>query len=282
MTSVTSDRVDGLTTSQAIKAPCLVATTANITLSGTQTIDGVAVVADNRVLVKNQTSAGENGIYDVRAGTWQRARDCDGARDLTQGTLFLINQGTTNAETIWRLTNTGTITIGSTSLTFEIAEGFISNAGHIRWNYDSTVTMADPGTGDIRLNNATLSAVTSIAISATSADNTSPDFSDYINTWDDSTSTSNYGTLILRKLSAPENFAIYSITGVVTDNTTWLQFTVSYVTFSGSFSNGDRLGITFVRTGNKGDTGATGSTGPTGPTGPTGADGDVMAVIVFA
>ena len=43
-------------------------TTENITLSGTQTIDGIAVVSDNRILVKNQTTASENGIYLVKAG----------------------------------------------------------------------------------------------------------------------------------------------------------------------------------------------------------------------
>ena len=57
------DRRTGLTGATAIKQPCRVATTANLTLSGTQTIDGVAVVADDRVLVKNQTTATQNGIY---------------------------------------------------------------------------------------------------------------------------------------------------------------------------------------------------------------------------
>lgn len=273
MTSTKSDRVDGLTTDQAIKAPVIVATTANITLSGTQTIDGVAVVADDRVLVKDQTTASGNGIYLCKASTWTRARDCDGARDLTEGTLFIVNQGTTQAETIWRLTNTGTITIGTTSLTFEIAQGFISNAGNVRWNFDSSTTMADPGSGDLRLNNATLSSVTAVALSATSNEVNSPDFSDYIVTWDDSTNTTLYGTIIITKLDAPQNFAVYSITGTVTDNTTWLQLTVTYVAASGSFSSADRLGVSFIRTGDKGTTGATGATGDTGATGAQGATG---------
>ena len=51
-----------------VKESCKVATTANITLSGTQTIDGVAVSADERVLVKNQSTAFENGIYDIWGG----------------------------------------------------------------------------------------------------------------------------------------------------------------------------------------------------------------------
>ena len=58
--STSADRIDGLTTSVAIKAPVKVASTADLTLSGTQTIDGVAVVVDDRVLVKNQTDDTEN------------------------------------------------------------------------------------------------------------------------------------------------------------------------------------------------------------------------------
>lgn len=57
MTSIQIDRTDGLSSSVAIKGPCRVATTANVTLSGEQTIDGVAVVTDDRVLVKDQTTA---------------------------------------------------------------------------------------------------------------------------------------------------------------------------------------------------------------------------------
>ena len=150
--------------------------------------------------------------------------------------------------------------------------------------------MADPGTGDLRLNNATLASVTSIALSASTADVGNPDFSDYVTTWDDSTSTTLFGTVIIKKLGAPQNYAIYSVTGTVTDNTTWLQFTVTYVTSAGSFADADKLAVTFIRTGNKGDTGATGSTGATGATGATGPIGntgdpgqinDILQVVMF-
>src|SRR3546814_20199510 len=86
MPATYTDAIDGLTTSVALKAPVRVATTANITRSGEQTIDGVAVVDGDRVLVKDQTSGVENGIYVVRATAWERARDFDGARDTGQGT----------------------------------------------------------------------------------------------------------------------------------------------------------------------------------------------------
>ena len=56
MPATYTDRRQGLTTAVAVKAPCRVATTANITLSGTQTVDGVALAVRDRVLVKNQTN----------------------------------------------------------------------------------------------------------------------------------------------------------------------------------------------------------------------------------
>lgn len=120
MTSTTTDRLAGVTASLASKAPARAATTANITLSGEQTIDSVAVVADDRVLVKDQTDGIENGIYDVKSGAWVRSRDYDGARDVVSGTLAVVAQGTTNAATLWQLTTTGTITIGTTSLAFAL------------------------------------------------------------------------------------------------------------------------------------------------------------------
>lgn len=99
------------------------ATTANITLSGAQTIDGVSVVAGDRVLVKNQTTGAENGIYVAAASTWSRAEDANSAGDLTAGALVPVESGTENAATVWMLTTDGTITLGTTSITFAIKSG---------------------------------------------------------------------------------------------------------------------------------------------------------------
>lgn len=84
-----------------------VATTANITLSGTQTIDGVAVVAGDRVLVKDQTTASQNGIYTVAAGAWTRTVDADSSGELSVGTLVYVEAGTANGGTQQVVTATG-------------------------------------------------------------------------------------------------------------------------------------------------------------------------------
>jgi hypothetical protein len=114
------DRINGLIGELGIKAPVLVATTAAITLSGTQTIDGVAVAEEDRVLVKNQADTTTNGIYYCQASTWVRAPDFDGVRDCIQGTLVFVVSGTTNGGTLWKLTTTDPV-IGTSNLTFSVA-----------------------------------------------------------------------------------------------------------------------------------------------------------------
>lgn len=113
-----TDRLDGALSSLAIKAPVRTSTTANITLSALQTIDGIALLAKDRVLVKNQTTGSENGIYEAATSTWTRAPDFDGASDVVDGTLVPITGGTLNARTMWEVTTANPITIGTTALTF--------------------------------------------------------------------------------------------------------------------------------------------------------------------
>jgi hypothetical protein len=79
---------------------CVVATTGNITLSGTQTIDGIGVIAGDRVLVKNQNDSRFNGIYVCAAGAWSRASDADTSAEL-QNAAVEITSGTDNANTLW-------------------------------------------------------------------------------------------------------------------------------------------------------------------------------------
>jgi hypothetical protein len=121
MAQVSTDRRRGINSSAAIKVACITASTANLTLSGEQTVDGIALVDGDRVLAKNQTDTTENGIYVVSTGAWSRAVDFDGSFDVVEGTLIPISRGTINGDTMWRVTNTGVITIGTTSLTFEAA-----------------------------------------------------------------------------------------------------------------------------------------------------------------
>ena len=103
----------GLDVKQSVKA----ATTANITLSGAQTIDAVSVVAGDRVLVKDQTAASGNGIYVVAAGAWTRATDMDAWTEVP-GAFTFVEQGTVNADSGWVCTADQGGTLGSTAITF--------------------------------------------------------------------------------------------------------------------------------------------------------------------
>lgn len=98
-----------------------VATTANITLSGTQTIDGISVGVGDRVLVKDQSTGAQNGIYVAASGAWTRATDADNTSadsEVKTGMSVFVSEGTTNADKIFSLTTNGAITIGTTALTF--------------------------------------------------------------------------------------------------------------------------------------------------------------------
>ena len=104
----------GLDVKESVRA----ATTGNITLSAAQTIDGVAVVAGERVLVKDQSTASGNGIYVVAAGAWSRATDADTSAKVTAGMFTFVAEGTVNADSGWVLTTNDVITLNTTSLTF--------------------------------------------------------------------------------------------------------------------------------------------------------------------
>jgi phage-related tail fiber protein len=104
----------GLDPKQSVKA----ASTANIaSLSGTMTIDGVALIAGDRVLVKDQSTASANGVYVVAAGAWARADDMSTWAEHVSAYLF-VEQGTANADNGFLCTVDQGGTLGSTSITF--------------------------------------------------------------------------------------------------------------------------------------------------------------------
>lgn len=90
MTSQQNYRVASFVSGLAIKAPVKVATTADIVLSGEQTVNTVALLEGDRCLVKDQTLAKDNGIWNVEQSAWTRAGDFDGSRDVVKGTMVLV------------------------------------------------------------------------------------------------------------------------------------------------------------------------------------------------
>lgn len=114
--------VDAVAQGVDVKGSVRAATTANITLSGTQTIDGIAVVAGDRVLVKDQTTQSQNGIYIAAAGAWSRATDADAWAELVSAFCF-VEQGTVGADTGWVCTVDQGGTLGTTAVVFSQFSG---------------------------------------------------------------------------------------------------------------------------------------------------------------
>lgn len=159
MTSTSVDRIYGTSGSAAFKNPVKAATTANITLSGEQTIDGQALTDGMRCLVKNQTDTTENGIYYVSTGSWTRTPDFDGAKDVVTGTTVFVVSGTTNGAEYWYVSTSGDPDPGD-AMAFtqapiqDITVGTIAtqNANNVAITGGSVtgitdITVADGGTG---------------------------------------------------------------------------------------------------------------------------------------
>ena len=118
--------VTGLSASIDVKDSVRVATIVggNITLSGVQTIDGISVVAGDRVLVKNQTTTTGNGIYLCAAGAWTRATDFNLWTEIP-GSVVSVEAGTVNAGTQWLCNVVAGGTIGSTAISFVVPKNFV-------------------------------------------------------------------------------------------------------------------------------------------------------------
>ena len=137
MPSTATDRLAGLTTSVAVKAPCRLKTTANHALSGLSAIDGVTPAADDRILVGSNTDATENGIYNAQAGDWTRALDFDGSLDAVGGTQVSVTSGTASGGTYWRVSGNGAVDIATDEIEFE--PGSVDTA--------AAITFTPAGTG---------------------------------------------------------------------------------------------------------------------------------------
>jgi hypothetical protein len=124
------------------KQPVNCGTTANITLSGLQTIDGVTTVAGDRVLVKSQTAPAQNGIYLASATAWSRAPDADTWDELISAICF-VESGSTLAGSAWYCTIQPGGTLGVTAVTwsnFSVAATYAAGTGLTLTDYVFSIT----------------------------------------------------------------------------------------------------------------------------------------------
>lgn len=157
----TKQYVDAMVAGQRVKDAVRVATTGPGTLAtsfeNADTVDGVTLATGDRILIKDQGTGAENGVYIVQAsGAPVRATDFDGnssTGEVVGGATFWVNEGTTNGDTAWTLTNNGTITVGSTALTFTQSSGLGQvTAGAGLTKTGNTIDVATASTGRIVVN----------------------------------------------------------------------------------------------------------------------------------
>lgn len=115
--------VDALNQGLDVKPSVRAASTGNVTRSGTQNVDGVDLAAGDRVLLKDQSDASQNGIYTVSTGAWQRTGDANDPGEVTAGMFTFVEEGATYGDSGWVLVTDGDITLGTTPLAFSQFSG---------------------------------------------------------------------------------------------------------------------------------------------------------------
>lgn len=151
--------VDAARSGLDIKNSVRAATTANITLSNTQTIDGVALSNGDRVLVKDQTTASENGIYVVASGSWSRSTDADQPAELNPGTFVFIEEGSVNSDTGFVVVSDGALVIGTDAIEwtlFSTSGTLIAGNGLSKNGYTLEVNVAANGGIEVASDNLQL------------------------------------------------------------------------------------------------------------------------------
>lgn len=154
VTNLNADLLDGEDwDDQPFKDPVRVATTADITLSGEQTIDGVSAVTGDRVLVKDQSTASENGIYVCDSSTWTRATDFASGAGVA-GSFGVIQEGTANADDFWICTSdSGSDVVATDNLAFVVGDALFPGPGS---STDNAVVRWDGTGGDLLQNSGVL------------------------------------------------------------------------------------------------------------------------------
>ncbi|WP_273829635.1 MULTISPECIES: phage tail protein [Pseudomonas] len=119
VTTYLADELAKLDGKQSVRAVA----TENIVLSGAQVIDGIALVAGQRVLLTAQVLAKDNGIYVVANDAWVRASDANTSAKVSPGLNLIVEEGAANGDSLWHLVTNGPITLGTTALKFEMLAG---------------------------------------------------------------------------------------------------------------------------------------------------------------
>ena len=156
LTRITAQQISNIDYKQSVR----VVTTTNITLAGgaPNIVDGVSLVTNNRILVTGQSTGSQNGLYYVTTvgagstGTWTRSTDGDATGEIDAGMIVMVTEGTTYADTQWKLTTDDPITIGTTALTFVqnySANSISAGTSNVSVGSSANVTISSAGTANV-------------------------------------------------------------------------------------------------------------------------------------
>ena len=167
----------GLDVKDSVRAATTAAGTLASDFVNGDTIDGVSLATGDRILIKNQADGSENGIYTVKAsGAPDRATDYDANSEVTPGAFSFVEEGTVNADTGWVLTNDGSITVGTTALTFTqfsgaglitAGDGLGKSGNTLSVNVDDSTLEIDSDTLKIKSTYAGQTSITTLGTIAT-------------------------------------------------------------------------------------------------------------------
>tara|TARA_R100001509_G_scaffold165299_1_gene146286 strand:- start:403 stop:2184 length:1782 start_codon:yes stop_codon:yes gene_type:complete len=161
---------------------------------------------------------------------------------------------------------TYTASTGALALAFGLVTGntgATGNSAGLQMTFNNSTSDADPGAGKLALNNGTLASVTEIYFD--DADDNSADISTFIQSFDDVANATGRGIVHIEKEGTPATFALYKVTGSVTDASGYTKVPVSHLVSNGTFSNSDGIRVDFSYSGNDGSGGITNVSGDTSP-----------------
>lgn len=287
----TASEISGAATSASAAAASASAASASATAASTSATNAATSATNAATSATNasnsataaQTAETNAETAETNAETAQAAAEvaqaaAEAAQAAAEAAQAAAETAETNAETAETNAETAETNAETAQAAAEAARDVAKSVTGFQYTYSTTTTASDPGSGFLRFNNATLASATALYVSETTG--LSQAIAAELATWDDSTSTIKT-KLRMFKQSDAAVFAIFNVTGTLTDNGSWDTLTVAYVTGAGSFSNNDVVTIQPMRTGDKGDTGDTGDTGATGPAGtlPTAAGAGTVDAI---
>ena len=227
------------------------------TSSGSQPLSGNtdsakwSLIVDAAAATTSASSASTSATAAATSATAAATSATAAAGSATSSAADAVSTAADAVSTAADVTSSGTnATNAATSATAAAASAASSSAAGLTYAYSTTTTDSDPGSGIIRFNNGTLSSATAAYMDDTDAN--SVDVSTHLLTWDDSSTTSNRGTLKMVKSGTPSTYALYTISGASTDASGYVKLALTHVASNGTFSNSDTVIIHNTRTGDTG------------------------------